>query len=641
MSAGVWSPNPKTLVQANANSLLKEESQSAGVSQRTFTIQSFAYAVGTGSLLVFKNKQKLTRNKDFYEVDSTTVLLDSPTNAGDEVVFVGFVGVTASVGTDPQLRADLLNTTGTNNIKFIQPNAAGAVADTLTKKVQQAVNVKDFGAYPDTGTDQGPALLKAIAYAASINAELHFDGGVYTIGAATSLVLDPTKSSWVGKGPVTLNWTAAAAAGYHVQIVSSEVTPYETVRKQVREVMKNISITGSVNAGASLYASVGLRVGNGVNQTNSLTISHGQISGFTTCLDITNNTWWLTFNKIRFLWGAITSPAVNGNWGENYVFTNCNLLDGVVAKIYYGEWHLFGGSCDNSQLITYNYAYVTWDSPHFENPGNITILKPYIDIQGTQSTVHISKAILDTNSDGSAINLTSPFNVISTNTNCGLIIDGLQYTQNGTDQYFELVSGFGRVRARSISVLSLTNGHYKVIAPNMKGQLRNYGFETGDLTGWTQTNTAGSGSTIAISTTKIRSGQYSALLTATNANNAYAENDLQQTINIGSGDYLMMRFAYLRDYSNALVGDNATNYCAFTAKLEWLDASGAVISGGNISYISAVHGTVDATWQWAGTNQYAPGGTVSARITIANARVNCLGSALLYVDDVYVNVIPC
>ena len=93
--ANVW--QPKELAQVNADTSLVQESQIAAANQVFFVLSSFAYTVGVGSLLVYKNGAALRPGIDFVEQTTTTFGLVSPAAAGDTILAVGFVGVTATV----------------------------------------------------------------------------------------------------------------------------------------------------------------------------------------------------------------------------------------------------------------------------------------------------------------------------------------------------------------------------------------------------------------------------------------------------------------------------------------------------------------------------------------------------------------
>lgn len=143
MTANIWSPNPDTVTQANASGTVKLERISPSAGDRVLNISSFAYALGTGAIMVFKNGKALARNLDYVELSETSVIVTDPAVEGDVYLIQGFVGITATVGTDPTLRSDLLAGSGSNIIGFQQPDS-GAAPSSAYAKLQEWKSVKDF-----------------------------------------------------------------------------------------------------------------------------------------------------------------------------------------------------------------------------------------------------------------------------------------------------------------------------------------------------------------------------------------------------------------------------------------------------------------------------------------------------------------
>jgi len=98
--ANVW--QPKEIAQVNANTSLVQESMVAIAAQTQFTLNSFAYTVGSGSLTVYKSGadgdlHALRPGIDFVENTTTQFSLVVAASAGDKVLAIGFTGVTANV----------------------------------------------------------------------------------------------------------------------------------------------------------------------------------------------------------------------------------------------------------------------------------------------------------------------------------------------------------------------------------------------------------------------------------------------------------------------------------------------------------------------------------------------------------------
>jgi hypothetical protein len=206
MSASVWNPNPQIVSQANASGLLKQEKQILTAGQRLITIATFAYAVGTGSLLVFKEGSTipLNRNEDYFELTATTFLLAEAAADGDKIQIIGFVGIVGSVTTDTQLRSDLFASTGGNIVNFLQ--SGSSYVRSLGDKALDVLNVKDYGAKGNGVIDDTLAILAAIA-AAGTDKLLAFPSGTYKLTSALT-----NSGYWIADGKVTLSFNSISTS---------------------------------------------------------------------------------------------------------------------------------------------------------------------------------------------------------------------------------------------------------------------------------------------------------------------------------------------------------------------------------------------------------------------------------------------
>lgn len=144
MTSSVWNPAAFEVAQVNAAGVMKEESFSATAGQTVFTLTTYAYAVGTGSLLVFKNGALGVRGVDWIETDTFTFTLLAGANVNDVIVAVGFVGVVGSSTTDAVLRADLYAAGGANNVRFLS-SALGATIGPIATYFYTLDAVAQFG----------------------------------------------------------------------------------------------------------------------------------------------------------------------------------------------------------------------------------------------------------------------------------------------------------------------------------------------------------------------------------------------------------------------------------------------------------------------------------------------------------------
>lgn len=104
-NANVW--NPQTILGINANSQRVEQRFTAEEGQTLFTLVGFTYALSTGSLAIYqraaaepstdKGAGLLTKGVHWAEVTPSTFSLVAPAAAGDQIIAVGFIGITGAV----------------------------------------------------------------------------------------------------------------------------------------------------------------------------------------------------------------------------------------------------------------------------------------------------------------------------------------------------------------------------------------------------------------------------------------------------------------------------------------------------------------------------------------------------------------
>lgn len=106
MTASVWDPATVEIPVVNATSTLYPQVFSATAGQTLFNITNFQYVVGTGSLLIFVNGVFQIITKNFTETSiSSFTMTTTELQVGDEVVALGFVGITAT--TPPTIAANI------------------------------------------------------------------------------------------------------------------------------------------------------------------------------------------------------------------------------------------------------------------------------------------------------------------------------------------------------------------------------------------------------------------------------------------------------------------------------------------------------------------------------------------------------
>lgn len=106
MSASVWEPGSE-LVTIDAESTNLSQVFTATDSQVIFNLTLFSYAVGTGSLAVYRGGQRLILGTDWSETSSTSISLTGFTVAAGEIIeVVAVIGAASAASITAQAAAD-------------------------------------------------------------------------------------------------------------------------------------------------------------------------------------------------------------------------------------------------------------------------------------------------------------------------------------------------------------------------------------------------------------------------------------------------------------------------------------------------------------------------------------------------------
>lgn len=126
MSASVWEPGAN-LVTIDAESTNLSQVFIATESQVIFNLTSFSYAVGTGSLAVYRGGQRLILGTDWSETSSTSISLTGFTiSAGEIIEVVAVIGAASAASITAQAAAV------TAGVAQVAAEAAAASIDTAT-----------------------------------------------------------------------------------------------------------------------------------------------------------------------------------------------------------------------------------------------------------------------------------------------------------------------------------------------------------------------------------------------------------------------------------------------------------------------------------------------------------------------------
>lgn len=532
------------------------------------------------------------------DITGNLSVLGSLTNGGGQVLSGGNLGV----------------------VPAYTQSGAGAVIRTLENRLQEVVYASDFGVV-GSGADESVMLLAAHTEATALGRALVLPPTTVNLGTA-SFSIDLTKTEWVNPGGAALQWSGAPSAGYGIRLVgtSTYLSTYTNARK-----LRLPTLLGSANA-AALLAGSALQIGDGTNYTQGLDI-FVNIQGFATAINYQDNVWMIHVSG-RLLWGAINTPASPTNFGESMSFTDALFGDGVVLTLNDGNWCLRGGSLDNSSLVVNGAStFVTWDSPHFENPGSASNTILFVDVEGVNASVCLKNVclVLDTVTGGIT---DAVFKVNSANTTGGLDIDGIQYTQSPnlntsvTDDYVTLVrSGSGRVRIRRVMPLAYSNSYFALGAASCN-QLANGGFENSSIAPWL--------ASVAGSVTQVTTGQYvgkritsaKAVAIAVNGTNTYVQ--ITQTAPIEVNQYATLAVFVKSDGVSGHTGG---------VQLEFLDAQGNTIVGPG--YTASIPYT-QTSYALYTLSAIAPPGARWAYVILSNGLSTAPGS--VYFDEAILNV---
>lgn len=160
--ANVW--NPQTILNLSADTKKVEEQITATSGQTAFTLTTFTYALSTGSLAVYKKPYGssspaglLKEGIDWAETSESTFSLVIPCAAGDVIIAVGYVGITADV--------DVRDTDiYVNNYQAVRDYAGSETVlvskgRTVAGDVRERTLVKVTGAAPGTYVDDAYSAI--------------------------------------------------------------------------------------------------------------------------------------------------------------------------------------------------------------------------------------------------------------------------------------------------------------------------------------------------------------------------------------------------------------------------------------------------------------------------------------------------
>jgi len=154
--ANIW--NPRSVLQASADSLRVEESLIATEGQVLFILTTFTYELNSGALEVFKNGLFLTKGEAWIESSESSFYIMIPCTAGDKIDVVGFTAITAE---SPNTNGESYNISPAAFVNmYAAENATPEAAASPTPKVVKAC-FNALGQFSNATADLDTGLLTA------------------------------------------------------------------------------------------------------------------------------------------------------------------------------------------------------------------------------------------------------------------------------------------------------------------------------------------------------------------------------------------------------------------------------------------------------------------------------------------------
>lgn len=392
-----------------------------------------------------------------------------------------------------------------------------------------SLTVEDFGAKGDGVTDDSSAILAAVAFSSSTGTSMGLlSGKTYVFKGSVGLSIDLGKFSFgCFNGRSKLDFSAFTGSNA-INVFSSPGYPTSMYRNTTNRLI-GLEVYGGLVAGVN-----GLLLGHDDYSYNGQSvIEHCAFVRFDNVILCGKNTWRTKFICCTVSTGitsVFNAPAGLENSGESVTFSGSQISDSNGAPIIVNcasfSLGLVGGTSVLNTRILINAQGATVlmdDMGNEENPGQQGFYV-YADVKGAGARLIITSSTIVCNNPSAQTK--SLFNV---DLNAYIILNNVKMQGNGYkfevdptgDQVRKWISGKGKVLVSGVTGDPLSGAGNIPIHESLS-PIRNWNFDSGDLSDWTINNSGSASQTGVVGTAYKKVGDYGLRLTSVAGLNVFA-----------------------------------------------------------------------------------------------------------------------
>lgn len=410
--------------------------------------------------------------------------------------------------------------------------------------INGVVNVDNFGARGDGSADDTNAILAALNYAIANGISVEFTANkTYKITGSTGLSFDIGKISvgcYNGRAKLDFSGFTGTTA---INVYSSLTYPTSMYRNTTNRLI-GLEVFGGLTTGVN-----GLLVGNDTYDYNGQTIIQNcSFFRFDNVVLCAKNTWRTKFIACTISTGISNifyAPSGILNSGESITFSDCQISDSNNAPFTVACSNFaigfIGSSVLNTRLVISGSGSVVSieGMSNFENP-NAKNYYRFAEVTGAGARLIISYSTVVCNTP--AIQTKPLFYV---GANAFIIFNGVKL--QGNSYPFESdatgpgnrrwIEGPGFVFATGCTC-DILSGAGNIPLHESLSPIRNWDFESGDLSDWAINNSGSSAQTAVVSSTSSKVGTYGLRLTSVSGLNIFATS----TFSVKPGRYFATSF---------------------------------------------------------------------------------------------------